>query len=46
MPTDFEPVVGHTFHFYRTAHCDLHFSDRILCRVVEIRDDQQRRDAS
>ena len=40
MPNDFKPVVGHTFHFHRTANCDLHFSDRILCRVVEIRDEQ------
>jgi DNA-binding transcriptional ArsR family regulator len=33
MPNDFKPVVGHTFHFHRTANCELHFSDRILCRV-------------
>lgn len=39
MPNDFKPVVGHTFHFHRTANCDLHFSDRILCSVLEIRDD-------
>jgi uncharacterized protein YndB with AHSA1/START domain len=40
MPNDFKPVVGHTFHFHRTANCDLHFSDRILCRVLEVRDEQ------
>jgi uncharacterized protein YndB with AHSA1/START domain len=40
MPNDFAPVVGHTFHFHRTANCDLHVSDRIRCQVLEIRDEE------
>ncbi len=40
MANDFKPVIDRTFEFHRTANCDLHFSDRIRCRVLEIRDEQ------
>ncbi len=40
MPNDFKPVIGRSFQFHRTANCDLRFSDRIRCRVLEIRDEQ------
>lgn len=40
MANDFKPVIGRTFEFHRAANCDLHFSDRIRCRVLEIRDEQ------
>jgi uncharacterized protein YndB with AHSA1/START domain len=42
MPNDFAPAVGHAFTFQRPKpNRELHFSDKIVCEVLEIQAEKQ-----